>query len=339
MIRLMGYAMSLSRAAVAGLMMLLAGVLSAEIRIGIVGTDTSHALQFAKLLQGDGPDRVSGARIVAAYKGGSPDIPNSANRVDGFAAELASTYGVALCETIEEVVAQADAIMILSLDGRRHLEQARKVFPSGKPVFVDKPVAASVADAVTLFDLAREQGVPCFSASLLRFGPGMEKLRSAPIGRVQGAFSYGPAAIEPHHPDLFWYGIHSVEALYAVMGTGCVKVTRSHTPDADIVTGTWADGRTGTIRGNRNGVSDFGLIVFGTKAIAVRERGRGYAPLLQEIVRFFQTGTPPVSAEEAIEVLAFMEAADESKRRDGIPVELVEVMPPQSSFRGEHASP
>ena len=148
MIRLMGYAMSLSRAAVAGLMMLLAGVLSAEIRIGIVGTDTSHALQFAKLLQGDGPDRVSGARIVAAYKGGSPDIPNSANRVDGFAAELASTYGVALCETIEEVVAQADAIMILSLDGRRHLEQARKVFPSGKPVFVDKPVAASVADAV-----------------------------------------------------------------------------------------------------------------------------------------------------------------------------------------------
>ena len=329
MIRLMGYVWSLPRAA-AGLMILLTSVSSAEIRIGIIGTDTSHALQFAKLLQGDGPDRVDGARIVAADKGGSPAIPNRANRVDAFAAELQSNYGVALCETIEEVVAQADAIMILSLDGRRHLGQARSVFPSGKPVFVDKPVAASVADAVTLFQLAREHNVPCFSASLLRFGPGMEKLRAAPIGRLQGAFSYGPAAIEPHHPDLFWYGIHSVEALYAVMGTGCVNVTRTHTRDADIVTGTWADGRTGTIRGNRNGVSDFGLIVFGTKSIAVRERDRGYAPLLSEIVRFFETGVPPVSAEEAIEVLAFMEAADESKRRDGRPVALAEVIPPQS---------
>ena len=114
--------------------------------------------------------------------------------------------------------------------------------------------------------------------------------------------------------------------LYAAMGPGCQTVVRTHTVDADLVTGVWSDGRTGTVRGNRNGTSQSGLTVFGTKGVAVKAAGHSYAPLLREIVGFFKTGISPVPAEEAIEVLAFMEAADESKRRGGQPVAIEEIM-------------
>lgn len=294
-----------------------------ELRLGIIGTDSSHCLQFAKLLHDPtNPQHVPGARIVAAFKGGSPDIPQSGSRVDAYAAELERDYGVRLCATIAEVARESDAIMLLSADGRKHLAQAMELFPFGKPMFVDKPAAASLADAVELFRLAAASGVKIFSASALRFGPQMEKLRDAKIGDLKGAFAYGPAPIEPHHPDLFWYGVHSVEALYAFMGPGCVSVSRTHTADADIVTGVWADGRTGTVRGIRNASGAYGLLLFGTKAVAVRDSGHGYAPLLSKIVEFFRTGVVPVPPAETLETLAFMEAADESKRREGRPVAL-----------------
>jgi len=300
---------------------------SAELRIGIVGTDSSHCIQFAKLLQGpNSPDHIEGARLVAAFKGGSPDIENSISRVDGYATDLEKNYGVKICNTIDEVAAQVDAIMILSLDGRKHLPQAKETFRFKKPVFVDKPAGGRLAEAIALFRLAKEAGVVAFSASSLRFGPAMARLKATNVGAVQGAFSYGPAQTEPHHPDLFWYGIHSVEALYAVMGVGCQTVVRTSTQNADIVTGIWADGRTGTVRGIRNAPAQYGLILFGSKGVATREPGQSYAPLLHEIVKFFQTGIAPVSPDETIEDLAFMEAADESKRRGGIPVPIAEVM-------------
>lgn len=304
----------------------LVGRAAAEIRVGIIGLDSSHCGRFSELLNGNGPERIPGARIVAAYKGGSADIEASASRVDRFTNELAAKYDVEICASIDEVVAKVDAVMILSLDGRVHLEQARAVFPAGKPVFIDKPVAASVADAIAIFRLAEESGVPCFSSSTLRFGPEMEKVKATPLGRIQGAFAYGPARTEPHHPDLFWYGIHAVESLYTILGVGCETVVRTATPDTDIVTGTWSDGRTGTVRGSRNGGSASGLLVFGTKAVVVREPRSGYAPLVREIIKFFETGQPPVSPAETIEILAFMAAADESKRLGGKPVALRDVM-------------
>lgn len=51
----------------------------------------------------------------------------------------------------------------------------------------------------------------------------------------------------------------------------------------------------------------------------------GYAPLVEAIVRFFQTGIAPVKPEETIEIFTFMEAADESKRRGGAEVRLSEI--------------
>jgi hypothetical protein len=299
----------------------------AELRVGMIGLDTSHVTSFTGLLNDPAnKDHVRGARVVAAFKGGSPDVAISASRVDGFTKELVEKHGIKLYDSIEELVQNVDAIMIESVDGRTHLEQARKVFPSRKPVFIDKPVAGSLRDAIEIYRLAKEMGVPVFSSSPLRYSPAVTQVRKAEIGKSTGAFSYGPGTLEPHHPDLFFYMIHASEVLFTVMGRGCERVSRTTAADADVVTGVWSDGRIGTMRGNRGGRAEYGLVAFGTTAIAESKPSPSHPNLLAAVVEFFRTGVPPVSATDTLEIFAFMEAADESKRRGGAAVSLAEVL-------------
>jgi predicted dehydrogenase len=300
---------------------------SADLRIGMIGLDTSHVIAFTKVLNYPAnKDHVPGARVVAAYKGGSPDIEASRSRIDRFTNELVTEHGVKLYDSIEELARNVDALMIESVDGRVHLEQARRAMPFRKPIYIDKPLAASLRDGIEIFRLARQYNVPFFSSSSLRYSPGMDEIKKADIGAQRGAYSVGPASIEPTHPDLFWYGIHATEALYTVMGRGCQHVTRVHTPDTDVVTGVWSDGRVGTVRGTRNARSRYSLVVYGEKGEAEHRQGGSYAAMLKEVVQFFRTGVPPVEPADTLEILAFMEAADESKRRGGAPVSIAEVM-------------
>ena len=298
-----------------------------DIRVGMIGLDTSHVVAFTKLLNNAGtPEHIPGARVVAAFKGGSDDIESSYSRVDRFTAELRDEYGVEIVDSIEKLCTMVDAIMLESVDGRPHLEQAKPVFEAGLPVFIDKPLAGSLADALEIARLAREHDVPWFSSSAYRYYESMQDLVQQDIGELRGAISYGPCHLEPHHPDLYWYGVHPTEALYTLMGTGCETVVRTHTENTDVVTGVWADGKVGTLRGLRNQKTPHKVIAFGTKAVAEQGAGSDYRPLVVEVVKFFQTKEPPIPPEETIEMFAFMEAADESKRQGGVPVKLKDVV-------------
>ena len=264
--------------------------------------------------------------VVAGFPGGSSDIPQSMELLKA-QVEPVAALGVEIVDSIDELLKKVDVVMILSIDGRKHLDEVRPVFAAGKPVFVDKPIAGSLADAIEIFRLADEHKVPCFSSSSLRFAKQTLNIRQDPrLGELVGCDQYAPCALEPHHPDFFWYGIHGVEPLFTIMGSGCVSVTRVHTEGTDMAVGVWQDGRIGTFRGIRNGQRGYGSTVFGTKGIVPGGGFDGYEPLIVEIVRFFKTGKPPVTAEETLEIFAFMEAADESKRRGGSPVTLDSVM-------------
>lgn len=298
------------------------------LRAGIIGLDTSHVVAFTNAFNNpNAKPELAGVKVVAAYPGGSPDIPASKDRIEGFTKTLRDKHMVEIVESIDALLGKVDVVLLESVDGRPHLEQAKPVFKAKKPVFIDKPVAGSLADAIQIYALAAASGTPCFSSSSLRFAPGVQAIRNDPkVGEILGCDSYGPAPTEPHHPDLFWYGIHGVEILFAIMGPGCESVTRVTTKDADKVTGTWANGRIGSFRGIRAGKADYGATVFGKAGVAPAGGSGGYEPLLIEIARFFKTGKPPVSAEETINLFAFMEAADESKRQNGAPVTIASVM-------------
>jgi hypothetical protein len=247
------------------------------------------------------------------------------SRVPGYTKQLRD-MGIEIVDSIDDLIKKVDVVFLETNDGRPHLEQVLPVLRAGKPVFIDKPLAGSLVEAAAIFEAAQRYKVPVFSSSSLRFTEDAQAVRGGKIGDVVGCDAYSPCPLEKTHPDLFWYGIHGVEIVFTVMGPGCQTVTRVSTPGTDVAVGTWKDGRVGTVRGIRSGRSGTGFTAFGTKGIAPPGRDSGYRPMLVEILKFFRSGVAPVSQEETLEVYAFMEAADESKRLGGVPVSLESVL-------------
>jgi hypothetical protein len=291
-----------------------AGAISAQdLRLGIIGTDTSHAIAFTKTLN-DAADtgHVPGARIVAAFKGGSGDIEESASRVDKYANELRDKWHVKLVDTIAALCPLVDGLLLESVDGRTHLAQFREAVQCGKPVFIDKPLAASLADAQAIAALAAENHVPWFSSSSLRYSA-IETMKSP---EAIGAIVWGPGPLEPHHAlDMTWYGIHAVEMLYTLFGAGCVEVSRMKSADEDVTTARWKDGKLGTVHLQRP-YGKFGAVVFlkGDKLNAKPEIEFSYVPLVRAIVTFMQTKQPPVPNAVTLEMFAFMTRRSAVKR-------------------------
>lgn len=297
-----------------------------DLRIGIIGLDTSHVTAFTKLINDvKSKDHVPGGKVIVAFKGGSADIESSINRVEEYTSQLQTNYGVRIVATIEELCQQVDVVLLESVDGRPHLEQARPVIKAGKPLFIDKPVAGSLRDAVEIYKLAREAKVPVFTSSSYRYYESLVAVQKTNVGDIRAVISWGPAHLEPHHPDLFWYGIHPTEALFTILGPGCESVSRTTTDHTDVITGLWSGGRVGTLHALKQG-GPHKVVVFGSKGIAEQKGSGDYAPLVREIMKFFQTGVAPVSPEESLAIYTFMEAADESKRRGGATVKLGDVL-------------
>jgi len=188
--------------------------LAQDLRLGIIGTDTSHASAFTKALNGPaGPDHVSGARVVAAFKGGSNDIEESTSRVDKYAAELQDKWGVKMVEKISDLCPLVDGLLLESVDGRPHLPQFREAVECGKPVFIDKPLASTLEDALAIARLAEEKHVAWFSSSSLRYSDVARMKSPHAIGAIVGSRTTRTAPQAGH--DLVRYSC-SGNAVHAI---------------------------------------------------------------------------------------------------------------------------
>jgi predicted dehydrogenase len=313
------------------------------VRVGILGIDNYQSLAFTQLWHKppeDNPD-LGGLQVVAAWRGGSPDIEETLTDIDRWEPRLVE-LGVAMKDSIGEVLDECDAVIIMTIDGRAHLKLAEQALKAGKPTYIGRPLAASLEDVIAIFDLAKKYDTPVFSCSQHRYSPGFVEMRDHPeVGKVTGCDVYGGCPLVEHHPDFFWHAVHSIETLYTIMGPGVETVTRAKTDGTELVTAVWKDGRIGTYRGIRNGAIKYSALVFGEKGIAPagiygysapvngvvpKTRYKGYENVATEIAKFFKTGTLPIEPSETIELFAFMEAAHESDRRSGAPVTINEVI-------------
>lgn len=287
------------------------------IKIGIIGLDTSHSTAFTELLNGDSDDKfVKEFEVVAAYPYGSKTIQSSYERIPGYIEEV-KKHGVEITSSIAELLDKVDCVMLETNDGRIHLEQAMEVFKSGKICYIDKPIGATLGQAIAIYEMAEKYNVPIFSSSTLRYSPQNQKLRNGEFGKILGADCYSPHKVEPTHPDFGFYGIHGVETLYTLMGTGCESVNRMSSQDADVVVGRWKDGRIGTFRGIKEGPAIYGGTAYTPKGSIAAGGYEGYKVLLDQILTFFKTGVAPISKEETIEIFTFMKASNMSKEQNG----------------------
>ncbi|MEO9893362.1 Gfo/Idh/MocA family oxidoreductase [Aurantibacter sp.] len=288
------------------------------VKVGMIGLDTSHSIEYTKLLNDpNASEEIAGFPVVAAYPLGSSTIESSYSRIPKYTKEM-EAMGVKIVDSIQELLNQVDVILLESNDGGVRLEQTLEVLKKGIPMFIDKPVAATFSDVKKIYTEADKLKVPIFSSSSLRFLKNADAIRNKnEIGKVMGATTYSPCYIEPSHTDLFWYGVHGVELLFTVMGTGCKSIRRDFTEDNDIVYGTWHDGRVGVYRGRPHYEISFGGIAFGEKGNLTMGPHDGYKTIITEIVKFFKSHESPVLPKETLEIYAFMEAADESKSKNG----------------------
>lgn len=295
-------------------------------RIGIIGLDTSHATAFTKSFNSpDVGNKYNGYRVVAAYPQGSYEIESSYKRIPAITAEVKSR-GVEIVGSIKELLNKVDVVLLETNDGRLHKEQAFEVINARKPVFIDKPMANSTKDVIAIFNHAEQNNVPVFSSSSLRFSKDIEEVVNGKAGNVLGADMFSPSPLEKTHTDFFWYGIHGVEMLFTVMGAGCESVTRFYRDNMDVVVGTWKDGRIGTFRGLRTPKQGYGGQVYGDKQNVPIIRGYSYDDLLAKVVQFFDTGVSPVPKQETIEIAAFIDASQKSRKQKGKRVSMLPYM-------------
>jgi len=314
------------------------------VRVGILAIDNYQSVAFTQLFHRpppeDNPD-LAGLKVVAAWPGGSEDLEESMQGVPRWRPRL-EDQGVKMEDSVEAVLKQVDAVMIMTVDGRAHLALAEQALKAKKPVYVGRPMAASLEDVIAMFDMAKKYDTPLFSCSQHRFSPGFIGMRDhEEVGKVLGAVVYGGCPTEPHHPDLFWHALHGFETLYTIMGPGAVSVRRTQTSHAEVVNGVWKDGRVGTFRGIRIGKPKYSAVVFGedgvapagiygynapVKGVTVKGRYRGYEGVATEIAKFFKTRELPIPPQETIELWGFMEAAHESQRQNGAEIKISDVI-------------
>lgn len=287
------------------------------LRLGIIGTDSSHSVEFTRILNdSQAKDHVSGALVVAAYRGGNPNLTLSRDRIEGFTHTLQTRWKLPFVSHITDLCSKVDGLLLLSVDAGSRLKELREAAACNKPIFIDKPLADTLPHAIAIAAFLKEHHVRWFSTSALRFG------HQTSIGKIMGADVWGPGALgDAPALDLAWYGIHSIEALYSFMGPGVATVTRVHTSDSDLITATWSDGRIGTLRLIRPD-SIFGATLFGRDRSVTQTLEVDYGPLLSAIVHFMNTGQPPVSNKETLEIFQFMDAAQRSADQRGVPIRL-----------------
>lgn len=318
------------------ILMMLVGVtsltLKSETKVGIIGLDTSHAVAFTKIMNVDKDPGVAGFRMAAAYQWGSKDIFSSTNRYPDYIAKVRE-MGVEIVPTIDELIAKVDVICLETNDGREHFWQAEKVFKSGKRVFIDKPIAHNLADAIKIYELGKKYNAKYFSSSALRYSNVAKAARAGEYGKIRGAALISPSPVEPQgtHNYYTWYGIHGFEPLVAIMGMGVEKVSCFRNDTDDVINATWKDGRMGELRLMRSSWIYSGYVLpeepkDKQNPLIVYDGYQGYQPLLREIITFFKTGVPPIPPEETLEIMAMMEAAEMSAKRGGEPVTIAEAM-------------
>jgi predicted dehydrogenase len=290
----------------------------------MVDFDSSHCVEFTRRINhvGISADQwVDGGQVVVGCAGTSQLSPE---RVPGFTEEMRQ-LGVPLVEDPLRMIGQIDAVMIESVDGSVHWERAKPFIEAGITCFVDKPFTCSLSEAKAMVQLAERRRVPLFSSSALRYAPELVEfvLQShAPdsaTGAILGAMTYGPSPTRARNPGLFHYGLHATEALFALMGDGCEEVQcmrdggepGSDELGTDVVVGRWRAGRVGSVRGIRSGHRSFGFVAFCQKAVChvTMDMQFVYRELLKRVLRFFDTGEPPVAPEETLRIIAFIEAA------------------------------
>ena len=274
------------------------------IRVGIIGCDSTHTENYAAILNRD----IAGNGMRATRLWG----------VDAKQARAKATAtGIDIVtDSIEAAMEDVDAVMVLNRWGDDHFAPSMQAIKKGLPLFVDKPMCDDPTEAVTLVRAAHAAHVPLMSGSAVRYDPSMMTLLAdlPRIGRPRSVVFTLPQT---------WrlYGVHAIEIMHAVFGSGAIDVTAIRDPQTDIVTARWPNGQIGIANQIRDAWTGMLCVVVGdagwTNAeIRISDTVNGvphmYVNLIKRFRRMLNGEPPPTTPGELVEVVRVSAAANRS---------------------------
>ncbi|MFK0402579.1 Gfo/Idh/MocA family protein [Microbacterium sp. NPDC090225] len=269
-------------------------------RIGIVGIENTHADGIVRALNVDGV----GDALVTALVAGDPERT----------AALAELGGIERIATASaELIGEVDALIVATRDGATHRALAVPFLEAGVPVWVDKPLALSVADADAI--LAAAGSTPVTSSSTLRWLPDTDAVAAAlpSIGEVQSLAVTGPADPDGPYGGLFFYGIHLADLAQRLVPGVPEEVEVEHSPGR--VRARYAVGGVGVtldfVRPEGEASAPFRVTAVGSGGTEGREIvvGSDYVrPGVEAFVRMLDSGELPVPREQMTATVAVLAA-------------------------------
>ena len=293
------------------------------IRLGIVSLESTHVDAFCRIFNSDSsePEHLEGAVIVALC-----NQDNDPARI----AQLQQQWGVEIIvPNPRDLLGMVDAALVCGRDGSRHFEQAAPFLAEGLPVFVDKPMALGLDDAQDLLGLALETGAPVMSASGLRYSEEFEAaLDELGDDEIVHANLIGPG-------ELFFYGIHLTDMLNAAMGPGVQGVSNLGEMEFDLISVSYADGRSASLQLLRDPAPRHQGQLFtsnGSASFAIHAHSF-YMRTMRQFLAMIESGEPPIDYEDMLEALVVLLAAQRSQQQGGRAVRLSELRSARESMQ------
>jgi len=285
-----------------------------KIKVAVIGLDTSHSVEFPKLIQDPATPEAFRVPELAVTRCLRFETPFQKKEGLDRRQEYLESIGVRVTENFDEAVADCSAILIEINDPSRHLEFFEKCASLGKPLFLDKPFADTLENTQRIMAAAKRSGTRFFTASALRFDKDLED-GLAENTVPEAVTVWGPLGKAPAGSSIVWYGVHTFEILQRIMGCGAVAVHTLKDPHGIVCRVLYADGRHGIVE-LTEGVYRYGTLIRDHKQreqlIQVTGRVPFYFMLLKQIVRFLEAGEQPVPLTDSLEIMKMLAAAERS---------------------------
>ena len=310
-------------------------------RIGAIGIDSSHLPEFTKRMKGMHAEGKTKCQVTHFWDPGQHEwqhpegAARSAQDVETWR-KTAGELGARQVGSLDELLNNVDGVMVLNINGHRHLELAIGPIARGMPTYIDKPATCSLDQARSLLNMTRQYKARCYSASSLRFVGEIPKLDNEKLGKIVAIDAFGNGEVLDMMPDLWHYGCHTIEMVDAIFkssgqGAGVSRVsavaTGNSTSGYHLLDMQYHDGRIARLRMDRNGAWAFGATVHGTKSVQqfVVDFAPVYGRLVEGMITFFEGGAAPVELRDIVENIAVMEKGNESIKRHGEWVDIPQI--------------
>lgn len=278
------------------------------IKIGIVGSDNSHAIAFSQLT--NLPEGIKGLKVEEAKVVSIWGFER--NRTE----EVAKLGNIPeIVQYPEDMIGKVDAVMVVLRDGALHYKFSKPFIEAGIPTFIDKPLETSIENAKRIINLAKEKNTLITSFSTLRFDEPVVKLKEdlSSKGPLTAGFVCGPADINSEYQGIFFYGVHIVELCQEIFGSGVERVIAVNNNNNVAVTLTYPDDRIVELMMLGNAVYTFTISAFGKNGWNYWDGKQTPSPYYYGLLKFLEmikTSKLPINYDDMLEVVTVLKAIE-----------------------------